>query len=257
MTSLINKAFSDFGPYTLLTIIFLFSVFQLLIQYWIQSKFSNEANKQLEVYKVITGGDLNRKIKFIEKEYVAISECWSSFTKAYDSIKYGHKFYPACDFHVMGDEKIERFLREFNFSSDQISEIKKSKNYNDFIEIDQNNRFKKFEELLENFRDVLYANEIFMEEDIVKKFDHFLAISQKALWGLRAQLVSKTTGTLGEAQGAVALLLKDQTRKERDELLCLIKKSLQKDNSVVGKEKTCQRIADFFGRVKEKVKVWK
>ena len=262
MNSLINKVFSEYGPYTLLLIIFLFSVLQSFIQILVQLFFSNKANKQLEVYKIITGGNLNRKTRFIEKEYVALSECWSSFTKAYDNIKFaGYRLYPAYNLCGMDDEELEIFLRKFEFSNDQISEMKKSNNKNkDFFKIDGENFFKISEELLNKFRDTLYANEIFMEEDLLKKFYNFLSIFDRALLGWKMQERKKGGNTLleeaqfEEAQKAISLLFQKETIQDRNELLSLVKKSLQKDDFVSGKKKTQPRIASFFCREKVKVR---
>lgn len=243
MLELIKKGVSGNISYSFLAILFLFTISQFLIQYWIQSHFSSKANrqieiykaevgKQLEAYKVVMGGNLNRKIRFIEKEYISLSECWASFVEAYEGIKNSiPSFCPSYDFQMIDDDTLERVLKEFGFSNYQVNIMKRSTDKNEkFPEICQFNLHIKVRKLCDHFRCTLEINEIFIDEKIFKKFTRFSSIFEETFWGLTCLKLTKEPELLEKAQRAAYRVQQNECANEKHELLLSIKEYLQKND---------------------------
>ena len=212
---------------------FIFSIIQFLIQYWIQSHFSRKSSEKLEMYKVVMGGNLNRKIKFIEREYIAISECWGAFMKAYGSIKesvYG--IYQPYDFSIIEKDKLDVFLKEFGFLDYQIEIMKRSSARNEkFLEICKVNSHNKAKSFCSLFQESLNINEIFMSDEVLRDFNYFLGLFRGVFEGLNSLKIARNIDHITELHRKIDLLNSDEAENRQKELLLKIRRYLGKSDS--------------------------
>lgn len=137
-----------------------------------------EINRNTETYKIITGKSLDREIRYNEKEYKALSECWESFAKAFNVAKSSSVgLYATHNLDSMKPEIIDDYLVTLGLSPEQITLLKNSNDKTDYLQtalyMNEVNHIRVFSD---KFKETLSIHQIFLSAEVLSEFFYFQEI---------------------------------------------------------------------------------
>ena len=136
--------------------------------------FRHENAKELQSLRAKIDGSLNATIRFQEKEFSALSSCWESLNIAYGQVSdlvgsYQQQLYE--DVGSMPEKMRADYLKTLDLLESQRDDILKSSNPTEtlmkYFDIIKLNRARK---KVQEYVNILYMNEIFIDEDISEDF---------------------------------------------------------------------------------------
>ena len=155
------------------------AIFRFLGVSWLESKFNqqlenfrHENAKELAQLNASVDGALSKTVKSQEKEFEVLSEMWRLANVAHGTI--GGFISPLqsyADVTKMSEQKLREFLEQFELLPSIVEEIVRSSDqmaeFEDAIFWHKRNRSSK---ALNEFRNFVYLNEVFIEESVAEEF---------------------------------------------------------------------------------------
>ncbi len=157
-----------------------FLVFRLFSERWLQSKFDekleafrHENAKELQQFKLKADGVLDAKIRFQQKQFEVISVCWSGMNEALGAVQeLVNPFQHYEDIGAMSLPLRKEYVEKLDLFEAQKQEILDSEDPTEsLIEAQFWRRYNSAANLIRDFGNKLYLNQIYLDGELFKKFE--------------------------------------------------------------------------------------
>ncbi|MCX2563700.1 hypothetical protein [Acetobacter thailandicus] len=190
-----------------------------------------EISKNTETHKIITGRSLDREIKYNQKEYEGLSECWLNMRSAFElANKIANEPSMLPNVNAYDEHQLESYLNTLNISDDDKKIIQhSSKKSAELFYILLHMNIEKIKNTSNDFLNSLYKYQIFIEDDIYEKFyDLFRILDAIIVWKRQIYNQYCSEETKEEARSNIKAHLGEGAKKKMSVLLEEIKEKIKK-----------------------------
>ncbi|WP_395370629.1 hypothetical protein [Komagataeibacter diospyri] len=155
------------------------------------AKLTGEVTRVTEEFKTITGRSLDRKIRFNQKEYEGLAECWLDLRNAFEDINKillePLVLQPIDD---LDEAKLNSYLDFLKLNEDQKNIVKNSKNKAlSLFNIQTESNIEIIRVRSEKLINSIYKYQIFFDEEIYEKFHRLFTISEN-IWFCKKRIAN-------------------------------------------------------------------
>lgn len=195
------------------------------------AKLTGEITRATEEFKTVTGRSLDRKIRFNQKEYEGLSECWINLRTTFEVIaKIGREPLSLPDVDGMNEFQLSQYLSFLNLDADQREIVKSSdQKTQKLFDVLNDINSKIIKSHCDVFLNSIYKYQIFFDEAIYGDFYDLFVISEN-IWLKKNQIANPfiSAKTKQENRNYISQNIETNIRQKMSPLLEKIKTKLEK-----------------------------
>lgn len=188
------------------------------------AKLTGEITRATEEFKTTTGRSLDRKIRFNEKEYEGLSECWLLLRTTFEVInEIGLEPSMLLPIENMDEIQLNQYLTSLGLDENQQSTVNSSPEKTKLLfHILSKKNEKIIKSNCDRFLESLYKYQLFFDEDIYADFHELFAISEN-IWFKKNQISNPNISEETKLKNR-EYILENKGVKSREKMSRLIEK---------------------------------